>query len=88
MKIVILFLLAVFAYAPLQAQTADRDMISDAAHCIVHGDRNWLEKPLPKVAVIVSAVMDTISYPKQPHMIYSTACYLQRLGRQIFHQLS
>lgn len=69
MKLVILFLLAVFAHAPLQAQAADRDMISDAAHCIVHGDRNWLEQPLPKIAVIVSAVMDTTSYPKQPHMI-------------------
>jgi hypothetical protein len=63
-------LLLVLCQTPaLSSQSVSKSMVSDAAHCVVHGDHNWLEEGLQQNVIIVSATLDKTSYPKQTHLI-------------------
>jgi hypothetical protein len=62
-------LLVLCQTAALSAQSVSKGMISDAVHCVVHGDHDWLANGSQQDAIIVSATLDKISYPKQTHLI-------------------
>lgn len=68
MRFLLKLLIAFCTTAPIFAQEVSKSIMSDAAHCVVYGDQDWLEGRQHST-VTLSAVFDTISYPKRPYLI-------------------